>query len=316
MCAGELAERLAGRALHVWVENEEDGQSRTKPWWVAVPCVLALLCAAPCWASRTVRDETGRTVTVPDDPRRVVCLAPSLVDDVFSIGGGAQVVAITDFTRYPPEALTKPSVGEPIHPSLERVLAFHPDLVLAMAHGNDPATLDKLRQLGIPVYMTDPHGMAGVLHTVESVGDALNRGREAEAEVHRLTLRIDAVKARVQGKPRVRVFMPISVDPVFTVGQGAFITELIADAGGASVTADLHQEWPQISLEVVIARQPEALLLVRGGHTTLAGLRSRPGWKSLQAVRAGKVFFVDERVEDPSPEVVDALEDLARQFHP
>ncbi len=272
--------------------------------------------AKPCGASRTVQDETGRTVTVPDHPQRVVCLAPSLVDDVFSIGGGAQVAAITDFTRYPPEALQKPSVGEPIHPSLERILAFNPDLVLAMAHGNDPAILDKLRQLGVPVYLIDPHGMAGVLHTVESVGEAINRRPEAEAEVHRLTLRINAVKARVQGRPAVRVFMPISVDPVFTIGQGAFITEMIADAGGASVTADMHQEWPQISLEVVIARQPEALLLIRGGHTTLAGLRSRPGWESLEAVRAGKIFFVDERVNCSSPEVVDALEDLARELHP
>ena len=286
-------------------------------WRAAILCGLAALGAArPCLASRTVQDETGRAVTVPDHPQRVVCLAPSLVDDVFSIGGGAQVAAITDFTRYPLEALKKPSVGEPIHPSLERILAFNPDLVLAMAHGNDPAILDKLRQLGVPVYLIDPHGMAGVLRTVGSVGEAINRRPEAEAEVHRLTLRIDAVKARVQGRPAVRVFMPISVDPVFTIGQGAFITEMIADAGGASVTADLHQEWPRISLEVVIARQPEALLLIRGGHTTLAGLRSRPGWESLQAVREGKIFFVDERVNCSSPEVVDALEDLARELHP
>ena len=295
----------------------EHWQFERKHWPASVLCILALLWGAvPCLASRTVRDETGRPVTVPDHPQRVVCLAPSLVDDVFSIGGGAQVAAISDFTRYPPEALKKPSVGEVIHPSLERILAVNPDLVRGMAHGNDPAILDKLRQLGVPVFLTDPHGMAGVLHTVESVGDAINRRPEADAEVHRLTRRIDAVKARVQGRPVVRVFMPISVDPVFTVGQGAFITELIADAGGASVTADLHQEWPQISLEVVIARQPEALLLVRGGHTTLAVLRSRPGWESLKAVREGKVYLVDERVDYPSPEVVDALEDLAREFHP
>ena len=298
-------------------EDRESRQSGKRPRWAVALCVLLWLSvAAPCRASRTVHDETGRAVTVPDHPGRIVCLAPSLVDDVFSIGGGAQVAAITDFTRYPSEALKKPSVGEPIHPSLERILAFNPDLVLGMAHGNDPAILDKLRQLGVPVYLTDSHGMAGVLHTVESVGDAINRRPEADAEVHRLTLRIDAVRTRVQGKPAVRVFMPISVDPVFTIGQGAFITEMIADAGGASVTADMRQEWPQISLEVVIARQPEALLLIRGGHTTLAMLRSRPGWESLQAVREGKVFFVDERVNYSSPEVVDALEDLAREFHP
>ena len=112
-------------------DEDSDRQSVRKPRWAAALCVLALLCAAaPCWASRTVRDETGRAVTVPNHPQRVVCLAPSLVDDVFSIGGGTQVAAISDFTRYPPEALKKPSVGEVIHPSLERILAFNPDLVL------------------------------------------------------------------------------------------------------------------------------------------------------------------------------------------
>lgn len=296
----------------------EDRQSGTGVWLtLRVVFTLALMAfAVPCQASRTVHDETGRAVTVPDHPERIICLAPSLTDDVFSIGGGAQVAAISDFTRYPLEALKKPSVGGILHPSLERILAFNPDLVLGMAHGNDPAILDKLRQLGVPVYLVDPHGMAGVLHTVQSVGDAINRREEADAEVHRLTVRIDAVKARVRGKPVVRMFLPVSVDPVFTAGKGAFITEMIADAGGASVTADLQQEWPQISLEVVIARQPEALLLVRSGHTTLAVLRSRPGWESLNAVRDGKVFFVDERVNYPSPEVVDALEDLARELHP
>jgi iron complex transport system substrate-binding protein len=103
---------------------------------------------------------------------------------------------------------------------------------------------------------------------------------------------------------------------VITIGQGAFITEIIALAGGRSITDDLRQEWPHISMEAVVARAPHALLMLRGGHTTIESLKDRPGWNVLPAVRAGRVYYVDKRVDFPSPVAIDALEDLARQFHP
>ena len=113
-----------------------------------------------------------------------------------------------------------------------------------------------------------------------------------------------------------RVFMPIWYDPITTIGKNAFITEIIEAAGGRSVTDDLATEWPEISMEVVLERAPDALLLVRGGKTTLELLRSRPGWSSVPAVQASRVYYVDGRIDFPSPVAIDALEDLAKQFHP
>jgi len=114
----------------------------------------------------------------------------------------------------------------------------------------------------------------------------------------------------------ISVFMPVWYDPVITIGKGAFITEIIQAAGGHSITDDLSQEWPHISMEAVIARAPEALLLVRGGKTTFDTLKDRPGWNDLPAVKAKRAFYIDRRVDFPSPVAIDALEDLARQFHP
>ena len=124
------------------------------------------------------------------------------------------------------------------------------------------------------------------------------------------------VRRRVDGKPLIRVFMPVSYDPPITIGKGAFITEIIAAAGGRSITDDIQQEWPHISMETVIARAPESLLLVRGGMISVDILQTRPGWNILPAVRNGRVYYVDKRVEFPSPVAIDALEDLTRQFHP
>jgi ABC-type Fe3+-hydroxamate transport system substrate-binding protein len=288
---------------------------------VAVKRLLLLLlwlaCAPlPGSASRVLTDETGRVVSVPDHPHRIICLTPSITDSVFSLGAGDDVVAVSDYVKYPAEAKTKPSVGSISSPSMETILSLHPDLVLGMPHMNEQGTLDQLQRLGIPVYLVDPHGIAGISRSIAGLGRATDREAEAAALVTRLEQRIAAVRASVKDKAVISVFMPVSYDPVITIGKGAFITEIIAAAGGRSITADISQEWPNISIEAVVARAPEALLLVRGGRIAIAILKDRPGWSVLPAVRARRVYYVDDRVEFPSPVAIDALEDLARQFHP
>jgi len=278
--------------------------------------LIFLAFALPCWASRTLTDETGRSVIVPDHPHRIICLVPSVTDSVFSIGAADDVVAVSDYVKYPTEASRKPSVGSINNPSMEIILSLHPDLVLGLPQYTQKSILDQIQNLGIPVYLVDPHGIAGILHSIGSLGQAINREPAATAVVASLKQRIAAVRASVQGKPRIKVFAPVSYDPVITIGNGAFITEIIEAAGGESITSDLPQEWPQISMEAVVARTPEALLLVRGGRITVDILKDRPGWNELPAVREKHVYFVDNRVEFPSPVAIDALEDLARQFHP
>jgi iron complex transport system substrate-binding protein len=277
--------------------------------------LLCLMAAATvqCLASRTVIDETGRSVTVPDHAHRIVCLAPSITDSVFSFGAANDVVAVSDYVNYPAEAMKKPSVGSITNPSIEKILSLHPDLILGMPNLNDQAALQQLQRLGIPVYLADPHGIAGILRSVSDLGHAVGRDPEAAAVVARLQRRIDAVRTAVKGRPVVSVFMPVSYD---TIGRGSFLTDIIEVAGGHSITDDLREEWPRISMEAVIARAPQALLMMRGGMISPEILKTRPGWDVLPAVRAGRVYFVDKRVNFPSPVAIDALEDLAKQFHP
>ena len=128
-----------------------------------------------------VTDEAGRKVTVPDHPHRVVCLVPSVTDTVFALGSGDDVVAVSDFTTYPPAALKKPSVGSLVKPSIETILSFHPDLVLGTEIPGSAETATQLEAVGIPVYFVDPHGLAGILHSVTSLGEALNRKPQAAA---------------------------------------------------------------------------------------------------------------------------------------
>ena len=278
--------------------------------------LLFLLSPAVCLASRTLTDELGRTVVVPDHPRKLICLAPSIVDDVYSLGAGSDVIAVSDYTTYPADAAKKPSIGAPLNPSLEKIIAMHPDLVLATGDFNQIPAIDQLVRYGIPVFMVNPHGIAGIHKSILSLGHALNRDAEAAALLHDLQAREQSIRQRIEGKPVVRLFMPVWYDPIITVGRRAFITELIEMAGGSSITSDIAQEWPQVSLEAIVARNPDALLLIKGSEISIAELENRPGWQALTAVRERRVFYVDKLIELPSPAAIYAMEDLAKELHP
>ncbi len=280
--------------------------------------LLAALCVASstALASRVVLDEAGRRVVLPDHPHRIVCLVPSVTDAVFALGAGADVVAISDYTKYPAAALAKPSVGDPTQPSLEVLLSFHPDIVLGIRTSSPIGALLEIERLGIPVYLVNPQGLQGLLRSISNLGIALDREQAAAALVSSLQRRIDAVRRRTRDLPRPSVFMPIWYDPIMTIGKHAFITDIITAAGGHSITDDLAAEWPQLSLEALIARAPQALLLTRGSKTTLDVLKDKPGWSALPAIQQRRVFYADDRIEFASPVAIDALEDLSRQFHP
>ena len=279
---------------------------------------LFVLACAPAMVSRELRDELGRQVALPDDPQRVVCLAPSLTETVYALGLGAAVVGVTTFTDYPPEAREKPSVGGLTDASLERIISLHPDLVLAMAELNRQETVEELQHLGIPVFVVDPQGLQGIVASIQHIGDALGRSTAARGLLERLEGRRLDIANRVGRLARPKILVVIWYDPVITAGNKSFITDVISAAGAQSVAADIPQAWPQISLEEVLRRSPDWVLLVRGGHggITLEDLKARPGWAQLKAVSNSHVIYMDDQIFHPSPVVFDALEQLAKKLHP
>ena len=280
-------------------------------------CALLVFCiAVPAWCARTVTDELGRVVVVPDHPHRLICLMPSVVDDVYALGAGADVIAVTDYTKYPAAARSKLSVGSIESPSIETIVSLHPDLVLESGEMSRPETVDELQRLGVPVFVIAPHGIEGIYRSIASLGQALNREEAAKTLIDSLRKREVAVRREVRGKPVVSVLMPVGYNPIITIGRDAFITDLIEIAGGHSITSDLLQEWPQVSLETVLARAPEALLLIQGSRMSIEKIREQSGWASLPAVKNNRVYYVDDRIDLPSPVAFDALEELAKQFHP
>ncbi|MDR3764629.1 MAG: helical backbone metal receptor [Acidobacteriota bacterium] len=277
--------------------------------------LLGAASVLPAYAARVVVDETGRKVTVPDRARRIVCLTPSVTDTVFALGAGDQVAAITDFTAYPPAALKKPSIGNILRPSLERIATMHPDLVIAIATLNDPETIRGLEHMGVPVFLVNQSGITGLYRSVESIGQAIGRPSEARVLVASLRQREARVRREAERLPHPSVFFAVSVAPCITAGHGAFLTELLTAAGARVVTDNMPQEWINISLESILPKRPQYILLLKDSPVTLKELQMRPGWRDMEAVRTGRVLRIDDRLQYPSPVAFDALENFARQLH-
>jgi iron complex transport system substrate-binding protein len=280
----------------------------TVPW-------LLLLFATTAFASRTVQDETGRTITLADHISRVVCLTPSVTDTVYALGASNEIVGITDYTQYPEQAAReKTSIGDIINPSLERIVALHPDLVIGVSTLNSPATIQGLERAAVPVFLVKGHGLAGVYSSIESIGRALALEKQASNLIEQLRTREQKVREIAKSGKHPSVFLVVQLEPCITAGHGAFMTELIEIAGARSVTDDLPQDWLRVNLEAIIPRDPDYILLLKGGPTQLKDMQSRPGWNVLRAVKAGKVIRADDRLQSPSPVAFDGLEDLARQI--
>ena len=261
-------------------------------------------------------DMLGRRVVVPPRAARIVSLAPSITETVFVLGEGERLVGVTDYCDYPPEAAKKPRVGGISTPSFEAILALRPDLVLATSESNYAEHVQKLTGLGLPVYVIRPVDFETVLESIERIGAVLGRDTLARTHVAAMRREADAIAGSVAGVPRPRVLYVVWPNPLIAPGRGTLITELLERAGGASVTATEPLPYPRLSLEMVVERRPERIIVGHHGEATTAELLR--GWETaVAAVREGRVYAVDgDLVHRPGPRMIEALRALARALHP
>jgi iron complex transport system substrate-binding protein len=278
---------------------------------------MALLLPQPT-AALTVADQTGRWVDLPAPPTRIISLVPSVTEILFTIGAQSHLVGRTDFCDYPAEAHRKPSVGGMLAPSLEGIVSLKPDLVVATPAGNRHETFDQMGRLNIPVFLVNPITVSDVLDVMGRLGRLTGRPEAADRAVATMRARIEAVTTRVSGRPRPRVLYVLWPDPLIVPGPGALVSELIALAGGDSVTADGGPGYPRYSMEAALARNPEVIVLASHGSERSPLVRAK--WERLgqvPAIATGRIYTMDGNLMHRyGPRMVDGLERLARLIHP
>ena len=275
--------------------------------------------AIPAQAGRTVVDEAGRRVTIPAKVQRIVTLAPNLTETIYDLGLADKLVGDTTYCDTPAAAKNKPHVGAPMDPSIESIVALHPDLVLATTSINRIETVTTLDRLGIAVYTTDPHTVRATLDSIAHIADVAGAPAKGAALVAGLQARLDALHARLEGQPMVHVLFVVWEDPLISIGQNTFIADALRWAGAESAIV-ARQNWPQLGMEEVVRVQPDYIVLTSNHAETndnsIPDLQSRATWKELRAVELGHVVMTSEEFTRPSPQLVDEIEKLARKLHP
>lgn len=282
--------------------------------------ILCLLVYLPVpGAAKSVTDQFGRQVSVPDHPRRIVSMAPSITEILFALDLSDRLVGVTQFSDYPPAAVALPKIGSYVRLDIEKMVSLRPDLCIAIKDGNPISVVRKLESLGIPVYAVDPRNLDAVMDTLLELGRLLAVSDRAGAIVSGMTDRIHQVQRNLAGdNRRPAVFFQIGIAPIVSVGTRTFIHELIVMAGGNNLTQG-KTPYPRFSREQVIGMRPEVMIITSMARQAVFDQVKADWqqWPELPAVRDDRIYLVDSNVLDrPSPRLVDGLELLARLIHP
>jgi iron complex transport system substrate-binding protein len=264
----------------------------------------------------TYTDGIGRKVQLPKHPVRIISLAPDVTETLYLLGAQDRLIGDTTWCNWPEDAKKKPKIGDLLNPNYEMILAAKPDLVIASTAGNEEGSVMKLSGMGIPVYVSAPRSVERIFQSVEAIGRITDCEEQGRKLVTQMKDRLNNVKLRIAGLPPVRAFFITWFDPLLAPGKDTFENEAIRWAGVVSITADIDQFYPRYSLEQVIMNDPDVILTVKNMGDPIPDLKKMPGWKDLRAVKEGKVYFLGEFLQHPSPLFVDGVEELAKKLHP
>jgi iron complex transport system substrate-binding protein len=261
-------------------------------------------------------------------PKRIVSTAPSITELLYALGLGDRVVGVDRFSRYPAQALGKPKIGDYANPNLEAIAALRPDLVIIPI--NPVKLADRLGLLRLKVLEIDQESLAKLYESFRVIGQATGATAEAAKLSSTVRAQLEAVRARAAPLRRTRMMFvvgrtPNRLDGLIVVGQASYLNEIIALAGGENVFRDAVASYPGVSLEEVLARNPEVIADM-GDMADSAAVTDQHKrevvslWERLASVNAVKQHRVYAVASDvyvvPGPRVVDAAKAFLEMLHP
>ena len=274
-------------------------------------------------ADLVIKDDTGQEVRLKGPAKRIITLAPHAAESLFAAGAGDRLVGTVDYSDYPPEAKKLPRVGGYSRIDLEAVAALKPDLVMAWESGNNMTQVDKLKALGLTVYVSQPNTIENIADQLEKMGRLAGTEAAANAAAERFRKRLEAIRAANAGKPKVRVFYQIWTSPLMTVGGPQIISDAIKICGGENVFGQLKQMAPNVTVEAVLEADPEAIIATGMGDAKPEWLHDWDKWTRMTAVKRNNLFHINPDImQRHTPRILDGTEklcahlDVARSHRP
>jgi iron complex transport system substrate-binding protein len=272
---------------------------------------VALLAAGGVGAAPvSAVDATGARIALAAPAARIVSLAPHATELLFAAGAGKRVVGVLSPTDWPPEAGQLPRIGDAAGLDLERIVALKPDLALVWPY-LAPAQVERLRALGVPVFVSDPRTPEAIADDLERVGALAGTQAVAASAAADLRARLSALDARERGAPKLSVFYEIWSQPLYTIGGTHLISAALARCGGENVFGQFPAPAPAVGVEDVLAARPEVIIAGTDNAVRPAWLDEWRRWRVIPAVAHGNLFVVDANLlHRAGPRFVDGAERL------
>ncbi|MCJ7582519.1 MAG: ABC transporter substrate-binding protein [Candidatus Aminicenantes bacterium] len=285
--------------------------------------LLLLLPRIPVSAQDKVfEDALGHITKMDSSPKRIISLAPNITEILFALGLGESVIGVTRFCDYPPEATQKEKIGGLVDPNLEKIISLNPDLIIGF-RGNPIRLIKRMQEFNLPVFVLETGTtIDSVFSVIESVGQITWMEKRAAELLQPLMLQyqnIISALERIDNIPKVFVFLHGM--GLWTCGKNSFMDDLLNKAKGKNIAGNIQKKWLLFSQEKLIAENPDFIIILSKSQEAFLEAKKSISkgvyLKTLQAVERGKVYFLDENLATrPGPRIIEALNNLARIFHP
>ena len=263
----------------------------------------------------TITDDDGVEVTIDREPQRIVTFAPSMTEIVYALGLGDRLVGVSGpFDDYPAAAKAVEEVGGAgdfgVDPTIEKVVSLEPDLFLTIPGGDQ--WKQRLQDLDIPVVTLNASDLDDLLSDIETVGELTGAVDEADALAAQMDADADAITASAETTGHVSCFFEVYYPPLTTVGPHTFIFDLLERAGCDPVTGAAKTDYPEWSVDELVAEGPEVYLVTPESAKSVAAVAKRPGFSGIPAIEHHRVVLVDgDLVTRAGPRVIEGLRQLA-----
>lgn len=271
----------------------------------------------------TITDDVGATMTFERAPQRIVSLAPSLTELLFALGLGNRIIGVTNWCKYPPEALGKPKVGGYINSSLEQIVSLTPDVVFC-TRGTPQTFMQSLRGSGIKTFAVDQTNLQQITTSITVIGQlcgVADKGREIAGSIATLASSVREKAKSLSASQRPRVLFVVQFDPLFVAGPGSYQDDILRDCGALNI-AETDKPFAPLSEEIVISANPQVLIMTSdqlgklSREQWLAKLRQTPTFGNTAAVRDGRLIVLPTaHISIPGPRLALGIRELARQLH-
>lgn len=263
----------------------------------------------------SVTDFTGEVITLEKPAEKIVALAPHIVENVFTAGAGHKLIGVVSYSDFPEQAKKLPIVGGYAKTNIEKILELKPDLIIAWESGNSDAAVARIKELGYPVYIDQPHSLDDLSKSVRDIGTLTGHSKQADAAMDDYLKRLNNFKSQYAAKEKISTFYQVWNKPLRTITGKHIISDAIRACGGINIYANEKTVSPIINIESLLERNPQAIIASGMSDARPDWLDDWKAWPSLQAVTKENLFFVNpDHIQRHTVRILLGIESICTQL--